>query len=146
LVATRTPSQEAPDLFDVVGQVRWTDPAWEGTGLALESTVVRFYGPLSDVEGGREIIGWMRTDQRPGDLPFVLRVVDAGPPGSGEDTAELWVGDAALADDVSGGVFGADLEPSGFAYSAVGTLVSGDLQLVSLAVPSALDEEGTPAT
>jgi hypothetical protein len=146
LVATRTPARVGQDLFDVVGQVRWTDPAWERAGLALESTVVTFYGPLPDVEGGREVIGWMRTDQRTGDLPFVLRVVDAGPPGSGEDTAELWVGDPALADDVAGGAFGADPEPSGFGYAAAGTLVSGDLQLVNLAVPSATDEEGTPAS
>jgi hypothetical protein len=146
LVATRSPALDAPDLFDVVGQVRWTDPAWEGTGLALESTVVTFYGPLPDVEGAREVIGWMRTDQRPGELPFVLHVVDAGPAGSGEDTAQLWVGDAALADAVAGGGFGATLEPSGFTYEAAGPLVAGDLQLVSLAGSSVPDDEATPAS
>jgi hypothetical protein len=145
LVATRTPARERQDLFDVVGQVRWTDPAWEGTGLALESTVVTSYGPLPDDEGGREVVGWMRTEQRAGDFPFVLRVVDAGPPGSGADTAELWVGDPALADAVAGGAFGASPKVSGFGYTAAGTLVSGDLQLVSLAAPPATDDEWTPA-
>ena len=37
-------------------------------------------------------------------------------------------------------------EPIGFTYAVAGDLVSGDLLLVSLAVPSAMDEEGTPAS
>src|SRR5688500_6169566 len=70
LLATRTAVPDRPDAFAVVGQVRWSDPAWEGTGLELESINVAVYGPLPDVEGGREAVGWMRTGQRPGEYPF----------------------------------------------------------------------------
>lgn len=132
LLATRTADPEKPGVFSVAGQVRWTDPGWEGAGLTLESTVLTFYAPLPDIEGGRVASGWMRADQMPGEFPFILRAVDAGPTGDGPDTIELWVGDAAadvpsLADvPVDAG------DPSGFRYVAEGVLVGGDLHLVEL--------------
>lgn len=142
LVATRSLVPGQTDAYHVIGQVRWSDPAWEGAGLVLESSVVASYGPLPDVETGRQVVGWMRSEQTPASLPFVLRVVDAGPPGSAADTAALWVGDAVLDDAVFAdpdvtSVFGTDLESTGFRYTAEGSLVSGDLQLVNLGDPSA---------
>jgi hypothetical protein len=141
--ATRTEVPGRPGTYAVVGQVRWTDPAWEGAGLALETTTVTYYGPLEGVEGGRAAAGWMRADQAPGAYPFLLRAVDAGPPGSGKDTLALWVGDAVGEEATLAAVPVPEAAPSGFRYAAKGTLVSGDLQLLSLAATA--EDAATPA-
>lgn len=143
LLATRTQLPGQPATYAIRGQVHWTDPAWEGAGLTLESTVVVDYEPLPGVEGGREAAGWMRTGQAPGEYPFVLRAIDAGPAGSGQDTVALWVGDAVLDGQVAGS-FDPTPDPSGFRYQAEGTLVSGALHLLSLAAPTAASATTTP--
>lgn len=144
LVATRTENLQRPGVFFAEGRVVWTDPVWEGTGLTLESLAITFYGPLPDVEGGRAVAGWMQADKAPGEHPFVLHAVDAGPPGSGDDTVALWVGDAVSEDSVLAELAPSNAAPGGFRYLAEGRLVAGDLNLVSLAVPAAASE-ATPS-
>jgi hypothetical protein len=152
LFATRTALAARPNAFVVQGQVRWTDPTWEGAGLSLESSSVAYYGPLAGVEGGRAATGWMRIDQHPDEFPFLLLAVDAGAPGRGRERVALWVGDAAIEDPAFDDPVFADVpvpaaEPSGFRYRGDGMLVSGDLQLLSLAA-SALTgatPDATPA-
>jgi hypothetical protein len=140
MLATRYPMGE--NVFAVEGQVRWTDPGWEGAGLTLESTVVTYYAPLPDVEDGREVLGTVRSAQRPGEFPFVLRAVAARPGALGSATVALWVGDAIEADPAVAGTFAPAPAPSGFGYAASGTLDAGDLQLLNLAVGAG---ETTPA-
>jgi len=134
LIATRSEDTERAGAFFVNGQVRWVDQAWEGVGLTLESTMLVSYEPMADIEGGREATGWLRTDQRDGDFPFVLRAVHAGSPGSGQDTVALWVGDAV--EDIVAEALREGLEPSGFRYHTEGPLVSGDLQLLNFSLPN----------
>jgi hypothetical protein len=145
LLATRVADPAAAGGFGVVGQVAWTDPAWEGAGLSLESVGLASYRPLEGVDGGREVAGWMRTDRAPGDHPFVLRAVDAGPAGNGTDTVALWVGDAVTEDPDVAGRFAATPVPGGFRYRAKGSLVAGDLRLVDLPGPGGEELPATPA-
>ena len=143
LLATRQPVGEEEDVFSVVGQVRWTDPGWEGSGLTLASTVVSFYGPMPDVENGREMLGSMQSPEQPGDFPFVLHAIAAIPGALGTATVALWVGDAILDDPAVAGTFDPAPERSGFGYASAGALATGDLQLLSLAAGS---DGGPPAT
>jgi hypothetical protein len=127
----------------IVGRVQWFDAGWtsDGTaaqasagcrcsvasdgGLLLETTDVTAYGPIPDVENGREMRGQMSANGE-GSYPFVLRAVDAGPPGTREDTISLLVGAAAEEETPS-----ADGD---FSYAAEATLVDGDLQLLSFVI------------
>jgi len=140
IIATRAAVPNQPGVFAVQGQVLWTDPAWEGKGLALESHVVSFYGPLPDVEGGRQAAGWLTSDRYDGAFPFVLTATDAGGPGSGKDTVAIWVGDAVVDDAKLAAMF-EELESTGFQYAAEGALIAGDFQLLQL---SSETEETAP--
>jgi hypothetical protein len=140
LFATRTADPAVADSFLVQGQLLWTDPAWEGTELKLESVQITGYGPTEGAEGSRDVYGWVRASGVDAVVPFFLQAVDAGGPGSGQDTVNLLVGDAVPTE----AVLGATAASIGFSYTAKGTLVSGDLSLVTFgstgeAVP------GTPA-
>jgi hypothetical protein len=128
LLATRTPDPTDAEAFLVQGLVRWTDPAWEGAELQLEAAQITGYGPTEGVEGGRDVYGWMRASAVETMVPFFLQVVDAGGPGSGQDTVKLLVGDSVPPE----AVLGATAPTIGFSYTAEGTLVSGDLSLVTL--------------
>ena len=112
------------DPNQAAGFVRWVDPAFEGDGITLESVGAVTYFPVPGQEGVREVRGTMRANGE-GEHPFVLRVVDAGPDALGQDTAALAVGDRAA----EGGT------TSGFGYAADGTLVGGDIQLLSDVAP-----------
>jgi hypothetical protein len=128
LLATRTPDPTDAETFNFEGLVRWTDPAWEGGELQLESAMISGYGPTEGVDGGRDVYGWVRASAVEAMVPFFLQVVDAGGPGSGQDTVKLLVGDIVPPE----AVLNATAPTIGFAYTAEGTLVSGDLSLVSL--------------
>jgi len=139
LLATRTPHPTDAETFMAQGLVRWTDPAWEGTGLQLEAVQIAGYAPTEGVDGGRDIYGWLRASAVETVVPFFLQVVDAGGPGSGQDTVKLLVGDIVPPDLV----LGATAPTIGFSYTAEGTLVNGDLSLVTLL---GIDEEIVPGT
>lgn len=141
LIATRTPDPTDTEAFSVVGQVKWTDLAWEGAELHLESGQITGYGPTDGVDGGRDVHGWMQASAVDVMVPFFLQVVDAGGPGSGLDTVSLLVGDSVPTE----AVLGATAETIGFSYTAKGALVNGDLALVNFGSGG---EEGlsTPAT
>ena len=138
LVATRLWSAAARDHV-LVGFVAWAHPGWEGNGVLVESARLESYGPIPDVEGGREVRGWAHGAEPGTEDPFLLRVV-AQPD---EDRVELWAGDAARAEwgtPVAG--------TSGFAYHAAGTLPAGSLRLLSFDAPvpgGGTPEAGTPA-
>lgn len=104
-----------------LGAVHWTDP---GAGLEFASVTVTHYGWVPDQEQAREIRGTMSLNGS-GAYPFVLRAVDAGPPGSGEDTVALTVGDNVAVGE----------EPTGVDYIASGPLVGGDVELLLPAPP-----------
>ena len=128
LLATGTPDPTDAETLLFQGLVRWTDPAWEGAELQLESAVISGYGPTEGVDGGRDVYGWMRASAVEPTVPFFLQVVDAGGPGSGQDTVKLLVGDTVPPE----AVLHATAPTIGFSYTAEGTLVSGDLSLVTL--------------
>lgn len=108
-------ADDAPQ--QAAGFVRWMDPHTDG-GLVLESVgPVAYESPEGDTRL-RHVSGTMAING--GDLqPFELQVMDAGPGKSTEDAASLRVGG-------SGG---------GFVYEAAGTMIGGDLQLLSDVAP-----------
>jgi hypothetical protein len=107
----------ADALQQAVGFVRWMDPHTQG-GVVLESVgPVAYESPAGDARL-RTVSGTMAING--GDLqPFELQVLDAGPGKATEDAASLRVGG-------SGG---------GFLYEAAGTMIGGDLQLLSDVAP-----------
>jgi hypothetical protein len=128
LLATRMIDSTDAESFLVQGLVRWNDPAWEGANLQLDAVQITGYGPTEGVDGGRDVFGWMRASAVETMVPFFLQVVDAGGPGSGQDTVKLVVGDSVPPD----ALLGATAPTIGFSYTAEGTLVSGDLSLITL--------------
>jgi hypothetical protein len=131
LIATQS---TFPDERKVVaGSILWVEA---GTGLSLASGDVTAYEELPGEEHGRRIWGTMNVEGK-GTFPFVLDIVDAGPPGSGEDQIALTVGDdvsipdAGTASDESG----KSAATQSFHYQAAGFLVIGDVQDVDLDIP-----------
>jgi hypothetical protein len=109
-------ADDAPQ--QAAGFVRWMDPNTEG-GLVLESVGPIAYDWPEGEQHLRNVSGTMSingADQ----APFEMQVVDAGPGKANEDSASLRVGG-------SGG--------AGFIYEAAGTMVGGDLQLLSDVAP-----------
>ena len=108
----------------VVGSVLWVDAS---AGLTMTSTEVTNYRPLeipSEPGQAREVFGTMRVNEEDA-YPCYLLLIDAGPPGSGQDTVRLTVGDGAQTADSAPRVTGL-----GFSYAAAGPLVTGDVQLI----------------
>jgi hypothetical protein len=97
------------------GALTWSDPAWHGTGLHLQSTQITSYGhlPGSTV---RELVGFA-TVNGAGKHRFVLHALDSGQAGSGTDTVKLTLT----------GVPGSGAGGTGAGYVADGRLVEGDL-------------------
>jgi hypothetical protein len=118
-------ADDAPQ--QAAGFVRWIDSNAEG-GLSLESVGPIAYDWPEGEEHQRFVQGIMAVNGQ-GEQPFVLEVFDAGPGKANEDSARLLVGDAT-----------SDTVTSGFGYEAEGTLVGGDIQLLSDVAPI------TPAT
>ena len=102
--------------------MRWLDPNAEG-GLTLESVGPIDYNWPESEEHLRYVTGIMSVNGQD-EQPFQLEVFDAGPGLTGQDTARLTVGDPSGTGN-----------DSGFAYEAAGTLVGGDLQLLSSVAP-----------
>jgi hypothetical protein len=138
LLATRTPDASEPDVFNVVGQVKLTIPNWEGSELTLDATQITGYGPTPDVEGGRDVYGWMQASAVDSVVPFFLQVIDAGGPGSGKDTVHLLVGDSVPPE----AVLNATAETIGFSYTIQGRVEGGDLALVEFGT----EGESVPGT
>ncbi len=107
---------------EAAGFVRWLDPNAEG-GLTLESVGPIAYNWPEGEEHLRNVTGVMAINGQD-QQPFQLEVFDAGPGLVGQDTVRLTVGDGAAAS-----------EASGFVYEAAGTIVGGDLQLLSSVAP-----------
>ena len=107
---------------EAAGFVRWLDPNAEG-GLTLESVGPIAYTWPEGEEHLRNVTGIMAINGQE-QRPFQLEVFDAGPGIIGQDTVRLTVGDGAAASDASG-----------FTYEAAGTIVGGDLQLLSSVAP-----------
>ncbi len=109
-------ADDAPQ--QAAGFVRWMDPSTDG-GLVFESVGPIAYEWPEGEDHLRNVSGTMSVnggDQQ----PFVMQVVDAGPGKANEDSASLRVGG-------SGG--------GGFIYEAAGTMVGGDIQLLSDVAP-----------
>jgi hypothetical protein len=108
-------ADDAPQ--EAAGFVRWLDPSAEG-GLTLESVGPIAYTSPEGEENLRNVTGIMAINGQD-QQPFQLEVFDAGPGLVGQDTVRLTVGDAT----------------SGFTYEAAGTVIGGDLQLLSSVAP-----------
>ena len=107
---------------EAAGFVRWLDPSAEG-GLTLESVgPIAYTWPVGE-EHLRNVTGIMTVNGQE-EQPFQLEVFDAGPGLVGQDTVRLTVGDGA-----------AENGAAGFVYEAAGTVVGGDLQLLSSVAP-----------
>jgi hypothetical protein len=104
------------------GFVRWIDPNAEG-GLMLESVGPITYDWPEGEDHLRYVHGIMKINGQD-EHPFVLEAFDAGPGKATEDTARLLVGDATGGNG-----------SSGFGYEATGTLIGGDLQLLTDVAP-----------
>ena len=100
------------------GFVRWMDPNIDG-GLILESVGPVAYESLPGEEQLRSVSGMMLINGGE-QQPFVMQVMDAGPGKATEDSASLRVGGSGS---------------NGFTYEAAGTMVGGDLQLLSEVAP-----------
>ncbi len=109
-------ADDAPQ--QAAGFVRWMDPNSNG-GLTLESVGPVAYEWTEGEEHLRNVSGTMLVNGGE-QQPFVMQVVDAGPGKANEDSASLRVGG-------SGG--------GAFIYEAAGTMVGGDLQLLSDVAP-----------
>ena len=128
LLATSTPDPAEPNAPLTQGQILWADSSWAGIGLQLASRRITGYWWTEGVEGGRSVAGWMNAGVVEPMVPFFLQAVDAGRPGSGQDTVRLLVGRAIPA-EVMGDT---TPTPSDFSYTFEGTLESGDLMLLTL--------------
>lgn len=115
--------QADPTLF---GKVQWEDLTQQ---MSLVSVEISAYGPVEgEAENLRELRGTMRVNETD-EHPFVLRAVDAGAPGSGEDTIALTVGPAALATPSAAA-------PEEVIYSVETVVTAGDIQLLDLTTPN----------
>jgi hypothetical protein len=99
----------------ITGTLAWFDPGWHGTGLLLESTRVTNYRRVPGTKI-RELTGLASANGK-GKHQFVMRVIDAGRPGSGADRVSLRV--SGIAASGAGG--------TGHEYAAHGHLAEGDL-------------------
>lgn len=100
------------------GGVHWIATNLDGTVLTLTSVLVDDYGWDGDDIGGTRWVRGLMSVNGEGEVPFVMRLLDGGPPESGQDTVEL--------------VVGAEIEGSdgaGFGYRASGPLAHGDVQI-----------------
>jgi hypothetical protein len=116
------------DEVVVLGSVLWVD---ETVGLALRSTAITEYiVPEVQPEQGqsRHILGMMSANDV-GEYPFELELIDADLPGTGVDMAILAVGKAARP-----GQNATPVSDPGFNYTANGTVVTGDIQLIGIEV------------
>lgn len=138
LLGTRQPDPALANAFLVQGHLRWTDAAWEGAGLTLQSLQIAGYGPMKDVANGRELIGWLQASAVEAVVPFLLQATVAGEGATEPATVNLFVGDAVPADVATG----ATAVSTGFSYRADGMLTSGDLSLLDLGIGG----EEVPAT
>ena len=107
----------------VVGSVLWVDAS---AGLTMTSGGHELPAARDSVRAGqaREVFGTMRVNEEDA-YPFYLLLIDAGPPGSGQDTVRLTVGDGAQTADSAPPVTGL-----GFKDAAAGPVVTGDVQLI----------------
>ena len=112
LFASRLVNSDVPPT----GVVRWNDPNFE-SGLKLENDGAIVYAPVEGQPLTREVSGWARVNGdrvEPFRLLVTVRDEAAGTPGSCT---------LAAGDSLGGG-------GSGWAYSASGDLVGGDLMLL----------------
>jgi len=108
-------ADDAPQ--QAAGFVRWMDPNVDG-GLLLESVgPVAYESPEGDARL-RQVSGTMAINGGE-EQPFELQVLDAGPGKATEDAASLRVGGSGRS----------------FLYEAAGTMLGGDLQLLSDVAP-----------
>lgn len=127
MMAVTTPGQDGESR--VYGFLKLVDATIESTPLVIEGNELISCEQLSDsVPHGRRIIGWASVNG--GDrLPYVLQVEDNGEPGSGEDTFNLVLGEAAVA--FLGEQDAASCNCKGFSYSLLSNVLSGDIALIN---------------
>jgi hypothetical protein len=118
--------QFSEDLTAVVGRIQWTEA---GSGLVLESTEVNSCTVMPDNPGGRDVHGRMTVNGE-GDYPFVMQLIDNGPPGTGQDSLTLEVGSPAARK-----AEGDDPSDTEAIYTVKARLVAGDLQWLSFDTP-----------
>lgn len=109
LFLTRFNPENGLPIF--VGRVQWVDAS---KNIAIETIEVNDYGPVPGQANARFAVGRVSVNGE-GNFQLRLRVVDAGPPGSGADTIEIEV-------TASSG------EPR---YAASGALLAGDFELLT---------------
>jgi hypothetical protein len=118
----------AEDEVVVLGSVLWVD---DTVGLTLRSTAITEYiVPEVQPEQGqsRHILGTMSVNDE-GEYPFELELIDADLPGTSLDMAILTVGE-----DARPGQNATPTSDPGFSYTANGTVVTGDIQLIGIEV------------
>ena len=105
----------------VLGTIQWSEA---GTDLLLQSLEVTQCVPASDRADTAEVRGRMQVNGE-GDYPFIVRVTDAGRPGSALDRIEVEVNTPAAREGAASPASDED-----FIYEAGGNLIAGDFQWV----------------
>ncbi len=108
----------------VTGEMTLRDMTQPGNPTVLRSTQLNRLEPVSDDSpGSRQLIGWVTSGGQT--ALFVLRVEDLDGPGSGKDTFNLVVGEAAA--PLLEGEEKSACDCANYSYSVKGTVVAGDI-------------------
>jgi hypothetical protein len=108
----------------VAGELTLRDMTQPGNPTVLRSTQLNRLEPISaDAPDGRQLIGWVTSGAE--SAIFVLRVEDLDGPGSGKDTFNLVVGEAAA--PFLEGEEKSACDCADYSYSVKGTVVAGDI-------------------
>jgi hypothetical protein len=105
----------------VLGTIQWIEA---GTDLQLQSIEVTQCVPMTDRAETAEVRGRMQVNGE-GDYPFIVRVTDAGRPGSALDRIEIEVNTGPAREGAA-----TSASDDTFVYEAAGNVVAGDFQWV----------------
>ena len=118
----------AEDEVVVLGSVLWVDEdGWAHVEKHRDHGIHRA-GVQPEQGQSRHILGTMSVNDE-GEYPFELELIDADLPGTGADMAILKVGEGART-----GENATPASDPGFSYTANGTVVTGDIQLIGIEV------------
>lgn len=122
---SRTQLDDVEDLI-LQGSLTWLDPTgFDGEALLLELVAVSSYGP--GMEDTERVLTGTASVNGDGEHAFGLLLVDGGEIGTGTDTVRLVVGSAVAE------ITGTPVPAEEFAYDVAGSLITGNVQIVTLA-------------
>jgi hypothetical protein len=112
----------------ILGSFIWVDPPSGFTFVGNGITSYEVIDIPPDQGQARRTRGTVSVNGE-GEYPFVFEAYDVGPPGAGQDSVVLTVGDGAVTAEGATPVAG-----TGFSYAAAGPIVVGDMHDVDIEV------------